>query len=215
MLVIGDVVGHDSGAAAQMGQLRGVLRALAYTADDSHAADTPAAVLSRVERTARGLDVEALATVVLARIERIPDEPVTGRRVLRWSNAGHLPPVLLLADGSSTLLDRPADLLLGVDPGADRHDHTQDLPDGATLLLFTDGLVERRGEDLDRGVARLKDALQDLGRTPLDELCDLLLDRLGADAGEDDIALLAVRGYREDEPRPVEAGPRLLPPDIT
>jgi serine phosphatase RsbU (regulator of sigma subunit) len=83
------------------------------------------------------------------------------------------------------------------------------------LLLFTDGLVERRGEDIDRGVARLQDALQDLGRTPLDELCDLLLDRLGADAGEDDIALLAVRGYREDEPRPVEAGPRLLPPDIT
>jgi serine phosphatase RsbU (regulator of sigma subunit) len=215
MLVIGDVVGHDSTAAAKMGQLRGVLRALAYTAEDSRTPDTPAGVLSRVERTVRGLEVEALATAVLARVERIPDDPLTGRRVLRWSNAGHLAPVLLLADGSSTVLNRPADLLLGVDPGTERHDHTEDLPDGSTLLMFTDGLVERRGEDLDRGVARLQDALRDLGRVALDELCDVVLDRLGADAGEDDIAMLAVRAYTEQQPRPAEAGPQHLPPGVT
>jgi GAF domain-containing protein len=213
MLVIGDVVGHDSTAAATMGQLRGLLRALAYTADDA-GADTPATVLSRTERTARGLDVAALATVVLARVERVPDEPVTGRRTLRWSNAGHLPPVLLLADGTTALLSRPADLLLGVDPGTARHDHTEDLPDGSTLLLFTDGLVERRGEDLDRGLDRLRSALADLGGLPLDALCDTVLDRLGADAGEDDIAVVAVRAYPEDRPRPAEAGPRRLPPGV-
>ena len=214
MLVIGDVVGHDSTAAAQMGQLRGLVRALAYTADDSSAGDTPAAVLSRVERTARGLDVAALATVVLARVERVPDEPVSGRRTLRWSNAGHLPPVLLLADGSTSLLDRRPDLLLGVDPATARHDHTADLPDGSTLLLFTDGLVERRGEDLDRGIDRLRTALEDLGRLPLEELCDRLLDRLAADTGEDDVAVVAVRAHSEDRPRPPEAGPRRLPPGI-
>ena len=215
MLVVGDVVGHDSAAAAQMGQLRGLVRALAYTADEGDAPDTPAAVLTRVERTARGLDVETLATVVLARVERVPDDPVTGRRVLRWSNAGHLPPVLLLADGSSTLLERPVDLLLGVAPGTPRRDHAQELPDGSTLLLYTDGLVERRGEDLARGLDRLRQALGDLGRVPLDELCDVLLDRLVPVQREDDVALVAVRGYPEDRPRPPEAGPGRLPPGVT
>ncbi len=211
MLVIGDVVGHDSNAAAQMGQLRGLVRALAYTADQTVARDTPSVVLSRVERTARGLDVEALATVILGRVERIPDEPVTGRRVLRWSNAGHLPPLLLLADGTSTLLERPTELLLSVAPGTARHDHVEELPDGSTLLLFTDGLVERRGEDLDRGLDRLREALADLGKLPLDRLCDTLLDRLRTDDSDDDVALVAVRSYPEDRPRPPEAGPERLP----
>jgi serine phosphatase RsbU (regulator of sigma subunit) len=215
MLVVGDVVGHDSTAAGQMGQLRGLLRALAYTADDGSAPDTPATVLSRTERTARGLAVDALATVVLARVERIPDEPVTGRRLLRWSNAGHLPPVLLHPDGTTQVLDRPADLLLGVDHRTGRHDHVAELPDGSTLLLFTDGLVERRGEDLGVGLQRLRAGLADLGEAPLEQLCDALLERLGAHDGEDDVALVAVRAYPEDRPRPPEAGTRRLPPGAT
>ncbi len=104
MLVIGDVVGHDSRAAAGMGQLRGVLRTLAYDADGTDH-DGCAAVLTRTEHTLRGLAVDALATAVLARIERIPDVPVAGTRLLRWSNAGHLPPVVLAPDGSSRLLE--------------------------------------------------------------------------------------------------------------
>src|SRR3712207_8545566 len=98
MLVIGDVVGHDSDAAAAMGQLRGLLRALAYDNDEP-----PSATLSRTEHVALGLAVSTMATVVLARVERHPDVPVAGTRVLRWSNAGHLPPVLLAPDGSTTL----------------------------------------------------------------------------------------------------------------
>ncbi len=221
MLVVGDVVGHDAGAAAAMGQLRGVLRTLAY----SREADGPAQLLSATDRTARGLDVGALATVVLARVERVPDVPVTGVRVLRWSNAGHLPPVLLHADGTAQVLATEADLLLGVDPDTARTEHTAVVPDGSTVLLFTDGLVERRGESLDEGIARLLDVLVELKDHPLPSLCDQLLSRLsprtGSDdagrdqGGEDDVALLAVRAYPEDRPRPIEAGPNVLPPGQT
>jgi PAS domain S-box-containing protein len=209
MLVIGDVVGHDSDAAAAMGQLRGLLRVLAYDNEEP-----PSATLSRAEHVARGLAVSTLATVVLARIERHPDVPVAGTRVLRWSNAGHLPPVLLGPDGATTLLETRPDLMLGVDADAPRADHTVDLADGSTLLLVTDGLVERRDADLDSGMARLREALRDLGETPLEEFCDTLLARMLPEPGADDVAIVAVRAHPEDRPRPPEAGPNRLPPGI-
>jgi PAS domain S-box-containing protein len=209
MLVIGDVVGHGSDAAAAMGQLRGLLRALAYDNDE-----LPARTLTRMEHAARGLAVSSLATAVLARIERHPDVPVSGRRVLRWSNAGHVPPVVLAPDGSTTVLETRPDLMLGVDPDAPRRDHTAELDDGHTLLLVTDGLVERRGADLDDGMAALREALRDVSGMPLEELCDTLLARLVPGSGDDDVALVAVRAYPEDRPRPPEAGPNRLPPGI-
>ncbi len=209
MLAIGDVVGHGSDAAAAMGQLRGILRALAYDNDE-----TPAATLGRTDRAASGLDVSTLATAILARIERHPDVPVTGRRVVRWSNAGHVPPLLLAPDGSAQVLETKPDLMLGVEPSVPRRDHTVELDSDHTLLLVTDGLVERRGSDLDQGMARLQEALRDLGRTPLPELLDTVLDRLVPRAGEDDVAVVAVRAYPEDRPRPPEAGPQILPPGI-
>jgi serine phosphatase RsbU (regulator of sigma subunit) len=209
MLVIGDVVGHGSDAAAAMGQLRGLLRVLAYDNDES-----PAATLTRAERTAQGLAVSSLATAILARVERHPDPTVAGRRLLRWSNAGHVPPILLAPDGTSSLLETRPDLMLGVDPDAPRADHTADLPDGSTLLLVTDGLVERRGCDLDEGLAHLREVLRDLGERPLEELLDTVLARLVPRAGEDDVAIVAVRVYPEDRPRPPEAGPNRLPPGI-
>ena len=207
MLVIGDVVGHDSSAAAAMGQVRGLLRALAYGHDDG-----PAATITRVEHSARGLAVSTLATAVLARIERHPDVPVTGLRQLRWSNAGHLPPILLAPDGTATLLTSQPELMLGIDPDAPRSDHTVDLPDDHTLLLVTDGLVERRDIDLDEGIERLREALSDLGGTPLEQLLDTVLARLVPEAGADDVAIVAVRTWPEDRPRPAEAGPNRLPP---
>ncbi|WP_100500746.1 PP2C family protein-serine/threonine phosphatase [Geodermatophilus chilensis] len=210
MLVIGDVVGHDSNAAAAMGQLRGLLRALAYDNDEP-----PSATLARVERAALGLAVSTMATVVLARIERHPDVPVVGTRVLRWSNAGHLAPVLLAPDGSTTLLETRPDLMLGVDPDARRADHTLEVPDDSTLLLVTDGLAERRDSDLDSGLAALQEALRDLGRTPLEELCDTLLARMLPEPGADDVAIVAVRAHPEDRPRPPEAGPNRLPPGMS
>ena len=209
VLVIGDVVGHDSSAAAAMGQLRGLLRALAYDDDE----DLPG-TLTRVERAAQGLAVSTMATAVLARIERHPDVPVAGTRILRWTNAGHPPPVLLLADGATRVLESRPDPRLGVDPAAPRTGHETELPDGATLLLYTDGLVERPGTDLYEGTAALRSALSDLRDHPLEQLCDALLARLVPGHGADDVALVAVRAHPEDRPRPAEAGPNRLPPSI-
>ena len=201
VLVIGDVVGHDARAAASMGQLRGLLRSVVWTS-----AAPPAAALSRTEEAARGLSVSALATAVVARIERNG-----GRRQLRWSNAGHPPPALLRADGTVRLLEAEPDLMLGVDVAATRRDHVVDLLDGDTLLLYTDGLVERRDAPLDAGLQLLLAQLADLATAPPDVLCDALLARMLRGAADDDVALVAVRMHPEDRPRPPSAGPNRLP----
>ncbi len=212
-LVIGDVTGHDRDAAAAMGQVRNLLRATAYGGPGS-----PAAVLAALERTLGGLEVATLATVVLAHLD-VPTAGAADRhRVLRWSNAGHLPPALLTPDGEVRLLEAgEPDLLLGLDADAPRADSAAQLAEGATLLLYTDGLVERRGEGLEVGLARLLGALAELGSLPLERLCDALLERLvgrGPTAGCDDVALLAVRVHPDDlvvlpaEPESVQRGRR-------
>ncbi|MCM3883055.1 SpoIIE family protein phosphatase [Frankia sp. R82] len=227
VLVIGDVTGHDSTAAAKMAQLRGLLRTLAYTADLTPAANhipTPteavpacrpparepnrqdhqdrpgplAAVLSALEHTAVGLGVDALATIVLARVGAAPADAdadsSTQVRALHWCNAGHLPPILVHADGSTEILETARiDRLLGFDTLADRRDHTAPLPPGTTLLLYTDGLVERRGVSLDEGLDDLRAVLADLAAEDLAGLCDGALARMAPRTGEDDIALLALR----------------------
>lgn len=208
VLSIGDVMGHDIAAAAAMGQVRTLLRGIAY---DSQA--TPASVLRRVDAALRGLQVDTLATAVVARIEQSPAERMREVRRVRWSNAGHLPPVLLRADGTVTELPG-GDLLLGLDPGTARTDQELILEPGDTLLLYTDGLVERRDSDLDRGLARLRQALTGSGDSPLETLCDDLLARLVPAERDDDVALIAVRVHPEDRPRPAEAGPPTVPPEV-
>lgn len=210
-LVIGDVVGHDTQAAAAMGQVRGLLRGIAW---DSGAA--PAEVLSRLDAALEGLEVHTTASAVVARLEQTPDERERGVTRLRWSNAGHPPPMVLDPDGGVTVLAAAeADLLLGIDPGTDRVESQATLDRGATVLLYTDGLVERRGEDLDVGLARLRDALAALGAQGLglDALCDKLLAQVAL-SSEDDVALIAVRLHPQDRPRPPEAGPRHVPPNV-
>lgn len=184
LLVVGDVAGHDQDAAAVMAQVRNVLRGIAQVLDGS-----PARVLTALDGALRDLRVSGLATAVLATIDRA--EP--GRdRLLRWSNAGHPPPVLIAADGTASLLEAEPDLLLGLDAGTDRADHELPLPAGSTLLLFTDGLVERRGVGLDDGLRWLVDACASLADLSADRLCDELLASLQAEV-DDDVALLAVR----------------------
>jgi PAS domain S-box-containing protein len=206
-LVIGDVAGHDSVAAATMGQLRGLLRGIATSTDAG-----PAGVLARLDDSMVQLAVDSLATAVVARLEQTPGELAREVTRVRWSNAGHPPPVVLRADGRVELLAGPrADLLLGVDADAVRRESVTTLDPGETLLLYTDGLVERRGDDLDGGLDRLRAALADLAGRPLQETCDALLDRLVEPAHTDDVALVAVRLHPHDRPRPPEAGPSRAP----
>jgi serine phosphatase RsbU (regulator of sigma subunit) len=122
---------------------------------------------------------------------------------MRWANAGHLPPLVINPDGTvAELAPWGGDLLLGVDPETRRRESVVTLDRGATVLLYTDGLVERRDSDLDEGVLRLRDALVDLAELPLEDLLDKLVDRLVHGRPDDDVALVAVRLHRQDEPRP-------------
>lgn len=185
-LMIGDVVGHDIGAAATMGQMRTTLRALAWAVDDP-----PSRQVLRLEEAMADLGVDGLATLVYLRIEE-PDG--SGGRTLRWTNAGHPPPLLLTPDGELTWLeDEHGDLMLGVLPDAHRSDNIRRIPDGSTLLLYTDGLVERRGEDLTDGLERLRKAALAQAAGPVVDFLDGILTDLDDGALADDVAVLAVR----------------------
>jgi serine phosphatase RsbU (regulator of sigma subunit)/PAS domain-containing protein len=209
MIVIGDVAGHDTAAAATMGQLRSLLRGIATSHDEAGPAD----VLRRLDSSMALLQVNTLATAAVARLEQDLDERHRGVTRLRWSNAGHLPPIVIDPHGTVTPLAQfgRAELLLGVDPSARRTDAVVTLDRGSTVLLFTDGLVERRDADLDEGIERLRAALADVAHLPLQELCDVVIDRLVHGRPDDDVALVAVRLHRQDRPRPAEAGPRRIP----
>ncbi|MDN4160865.1 GAF domain-containing SpoIIE family protein phosphatase [Nocardioides abyssi] len=183
-LMIGDVVGHDIAAAAVMGQLRTMLRAIAWAVDDA-----PSLNVARLDRAVRDLDVDAMATLVYARLERDADD----RHVVRWTNAGHPPPLVVEPDGSTRWLESTPDLMLGVWPAAPRGDHRAHVAPGSTLLLYTDGLVERRGEDLLVGLARLADAAGRHVAEPVATFLDHVLTDLDAATASDDVAVLAVR----------------------
>ena len=213
MLVIGDVVGHDTEAAAAMGHLRGLLRGIATYSDAS-----PVEVLRGLDASMAVLQTHVLATAAVARFEQTDDERRRGLSRMRWANAGHLPPLVINPDGSvAELAAWKGDLLLGVDHEVERRESVVTLDRGSTVLLFTDGLVERRDADLDAGIVRLREALAEVAHLPLQELLDEVLERLVDGRPEDDVALVAVRLHRQDRPRPAEAGPQdvpdVVPPD--
>jgi serine phosphatase RsbU (regulator of sigma subunit) len=210
MLVIGDVAGHDTEAAAAMGQLRGLLRGIATYSDAG-----PVEVLRGLDASMTTLQTSTLATAAVARFEQTPEEVDRGVTRMRWANAGHLPPLVIDPDGRvAALASWKGDLLLGVEPGVRRREHVIALERGSTVLLYTDGLVERRDADLDAGLVRLRDTLVELADRPLEELLDELLERLVHGRPEDDVALVAVRLHTQDRPRPAEAGPNVVPPDV-
>jgi serine phosphatase RsbU (regulator of sigma subunit) len=182
-LVIGDVTGHDISAAARMGQLRSMLRA--YLIDQ---AASPAEALRRLDAANYALGDRTLATALIASVERDAEYG----HLLRWSTAGHLPPILLQPDGHALTLDAIG-LMLGVRPHASRVTHAQPLPAGSTLVLYTDGLVELRGVSLDAGIAQLRQRLTDHRHLPLEELLDTLLADHPGSAHPDDVAILAMR----------------------
>ncbi|MGH3745187.1 MAG: PP2C family protein-serine/threonine phosphatase, partial [Mycobacteriales bacterium] len=183
LLVVGDVSGHDRAAAAMMGQVRNLLRGLAFDSDDG-----PAALVSRLDAALFGLDLETLATCVVVSIEG-----VDGVCRIRWSNAGHLAPLLRLPDGNVVPLGGSEDLLLGLDPDTERHEGVLDLAVDSVLLLCTDGLVERRTASLEEGLDRLAAALSGGPAHDPEALCEHVLAALDDGRSEDDIALLVAR----------------------
>ena len=143
-------MGHDVAAAAAMGHLRGVLRAVVWEAEDAD----PGAVLARVDRLVQGLRVAALATMVYARAVR----PTTAGRAVavHVANAGH-PPMLLRdpARAGPDPVDGVTGLLVGVDDRQSPRDaRPSRCPAGSTLIAYTDGLIEHPGQDMDQGIAR-------------------------------------------------------------
>jgi serine phosphatase RsbU (regulator of sigma subunit)/anti-sigma regulatory factor (Ser/Thr protein kinase) len=187
-LVIGDVIGHDIRAAATMGQLRNILRAQLLERNDP-----PSDVVTRLDGAIRDLHIDTIATMILANIEPPSAAERGSVATLRWSNAGHPAPILIHADGSAIQLDDTTDLLLGFAPNCNRRDHSFPIPPGATLLLYTDGLVETRTDGIDVGQRRLLESARRHHRCQPGDLLDAVLTDMVGDRPGDDVAVLAVR----------------------
>jgi serine phosphatase RsbU (regulator of sigma subunit)/anti-sigma regulatory factor (Ser/Thr protein kinase) len=179
-LVVGDVVGKGVQAAATMAQLRNALRAFALDRMK------PASTLARLNKLAEESLETTFATLVYAVVDPV-------RRVCRFASAGHPPPVVLRPDGSVELLEGGRSLPLGAGASARYVQDVVDFPVGAVLLLYSDGLVERRGRSIDEGLALLVDAARAGPRHP-DQLVDhVVQELLGSSPLGDDVALLAFR----------------------
>jgi anti-sigma regulatory factor (Ser/Thr protein kinase) len=171
-----------------MGQLRHATRAYAL---EGH---PPGAVLDRLDRLMRTLDGGQMATLLYLVVE--PD-----RSSVRLASAGHVPPLLVGRDGRAAFLDTAPDPPLGVFAISSHSEIEVPLEPGATLILYTDGLVEERGASIDEGLEALRAAAADPGEDP-EALCDrLMAAMLDVHARDDDIALLALRAL------PVPPGP--------
>ncbi|AGS72488.1 GAF domain-containing protein [Streptomyces collinus] len=190
LLVVGDVMGHGLEAAVDMSAYRSALRYIA-------SADLPPhRVLRQLDDIAAGEGGRRPATCLLARAD-------PGRGRLTLSSAGHLPPLLIDGDGRAALLGVPVGPPLGTGFGG-YESATHELAPGQTLVLFTDGLVERRGEDIDSSLARLA-ALRFTPGDGVDHILDTILARLDARHAEDDVAVLAARPQPRHGHLPEEA----------
>jgi serine phosphatase RsbU (regulator of sigma subunit) len=183
-LAVGDVVGHDLRAAAAMGELRGVLRSYAWEGLG------PATVVDRCDDVVQGLGMAAMATAVYARLERGDD----GSWRLTYSNAGHPPPLLRRAGGGVELLTGNLSPLIGATRGVIREESELYCKVGDMLVLHTDGLIEAPGFDPDERTQLIADTLAaQADDVSVDEVCDRLLEVLGAETLRDDAVLLAIR----------------------
>ncbi|MFC4048815.1 SpoIIE family protein phosphatase [Actinomadura syzygii] len=185
VLAIGDVAGHDLAAAVAMSQLRNILRGLIVDREGP-----PGEILRRLNIAMATLTPDGTATCALAKIE----EPEPGEPRLSYATAGHPPPLLVGPDGDSRLLEDGTNPLLGLGDLFDPpfRSATLGLPPRHTLLLYTDGLVERPGENLNIGLGRLRERAGELAGLPLAAFCDGLIGHLPT-AGIDDMAMIALR----------------------
>lgn len=176
--VIGDVSGHGLPSAVVMGRIRSALRAYALDSDD------PAVALTSLDRKIHHFEAGTLTTAVYALIT--PD-----RTRVHLSSAGHLPPLLAVPGHPTRPVNLTVDRPLGVGrPSTNRRTTVLDLPPGAALVLYTDGLVERRNELIDTGIERLAGAVQS---GPAEALCDHIMATTAEEHPTDDIALLVIR----------------------
>lgn len=181
-IAVGDVAGHGLVASATMGRLRSIVRAYALEQLE------PAEVLERADRQLQLFEPDVLATV-LCGVASAPFDTI------RLASAGHLLPVLAAEDGPSLLVEMPVGPPLGAVRQASRESAKIELPVGATLLAYTDGLVERVGEVLDAGLERLLAAVRG---APPETLCrEVTATLLAGRAPRDDIAMLALRRLAE------------------
>ncbi|WP_369390374.1 PP2C family protein-serine/threonine phosphatase [Streptomyces sp. CG1] len=181
-VAIGDVVGHDLHAAAAMSSTRSMLRALLFDLRTP-----PSAVLTQLDRTLLATSDTPVTTACLARIE--PGEPGW---TLHWSTAGHMPPLLITPGGRVEYLHADPGLPLRVNGTHDRPDHTCPLPAGATVVFFTDGLIEHADHTIDEGLTSLAELAITYAALPLQDFVQALVDHHPSD-GHDDIAILALR----------------------
>ncbi|WP_255491691.1 SpoIIE family protein phosphatase [Actinotalea sp. JY-7876] len=184
-LAVGDVVGHDLHAAASMGQLRSVLRSYAWSGQDA------GTVVARLDELVQGLGMADIATCVYLRLEG---------STLRYTRAGHPPPFVRTADGVVRELDGALTTPVGVPvPGRPVVEAAVDLPPGAVLVVYTDGLLERRSRPLRRGIAELRATLEAMpDGMDARGICDHLVATLAGGEHEDDVCVLVVR--RDAEP---------------
>ena len=176
--VIGDVAGSGLPAAVIMGRIRSALRAYALESTD------PAEVLSRLDRKLQHFEPEAMATVLCAVLSPALDE-------VRISSAGHLPPIIAVPGQPAAVAAVAGDALLGLAGHAPRQVTTLSVPPGALLALYTDGLVERRGQPIDEGIAQLRAALA--AGEPEAAAANAMAAMSGAVPHHDDVALLVLR----------------------
>ncbi|MEU6957450.1 GAF domain-containing SpoIIE family protein phosphatase [Streptomyces sp. NPDC045714] len=196
-LIIGDIAGHDLRAAVMMSQTRNMLRGIACDRKEP-----PGKILARLDAAHHILYPDQTLTCVYALVERLgADEPW----LLHYAAAGHPAPLLVTHNGETSFLTGGRSVMLGVNPEVHRPAATESLPPDSTVLFYTDGLVERREEDLDRGLARLRQHAAALAREPLTTFCDEIVEGM-AGGGSDDVALIAVRTA------PPHAGPSVATP---
>ncbi len=201
-LVIGDVQGHGVSAAATMGQLRSAVRAFALSNHD------PQEVVSGTNRLLIDLDPGQFASCCY-----IVLDPLTGRA--RAVRAGHPQPVLRHPDGRTEVLDLPGGIVLGIDGHATYPVTELTLAPGAMLALFTDGLIERPGTDIDEGIERLRATIAGVGSVPLAETANRVIEEARqATDRPDDIALLLAARWTHPPEKPPPPPRDTAPPDL-
>jgi hypothetical protein len=182
-IAVGDVIGHDLAAASAMAQIRATLRA--YAVDG----DPPVTVITRLDHLVDSFAVTQLVTVMYGVLDHpAPD----GSRLLRWTNAGHLPPLLRQPSGRVEPLAGGDSVVIGAPIAAEHAQAECVVHPGSTLVLFTDGLVERPGGSMDDTMRQLSDTVS-AADGDADSLCEQVIGELSAPLLRDDIALLAVR----------------------